>query len=195
MGPSGDLHLAQTPKVGQGLGNGGRTSASFWVFTQASRGVAGLRAGQGSDEAYYWHRAGGLWSLPSNGLRLTRVASSQVKVASPTSENGLVKAPDQHTHEWSFGILFKIPKSRDNERMWDSWDVVLTLWDLWFCSFECSAPCKIYKCIIFHHIVFLLLIQWVRQLIEFMPALKNLNSMKENNKHVPKQSCKGEEMQ
>ena len=58
MGPSSDLHLGQTAKVGQGLGKGGRSTASFSGFhTSEQGGVAGLRAGQGSDQAYF---AGGL---------------------------------------------------------------------------------------------------------------------------------------
>ena len=78
--PNNDLHLGQTRKVGQGLDKGGRPSASFWVSFHTSRRrrwqeeeeeveveedkqqeeeVAGLRAGQGSKQAY-WHRAGGL---------------------------------------------------------------------------------------------------------------------------------------
>ena len=59
MGPS-DLHSAQTLEVGQGLAKGGTMLASFPVSHQ---GVAGLRAGQGSKEAYYTGVGGGLWSL------------------------------------------------------------------------------------------------------------------------------------
>ena len=107
----------------------------------------------------------------SNGLSPTLVASSQVKVGSPTStcppENGLAKANPRYMNE-ALAFLSQF-FCGDNERMWDSWDVVL-----WFMIFlfwlegsflQNAQICKSLTC---HHILFWLLIQRVvRQLIEF----------------------------
>ena len=106
-------------------------------------------------------------------------------MTSPTSENGLAKAPNQHTwmklwHSFQNSRLETTMQGCGIRKMLLVSFMILLLW------LFCGSCCKICKCITFHHIVFLLLIQWARQLIEFKSALKNVNSMKENIKHVHK---------